>query len=203
MVILSRQDALHSGHFQVALLPRRLTRRCATSSPRASHLPRRAPVKNWVAVDEPEPQPGAHLGTPRLGYLHQGIYVGGGYVVHYAGYVHGLLRRPVEEVEIARFRNGRPLWVAADIQPIYDRSEVVQRARSRVGERRYRLLTNNCEHFCEWCLNGQQRSYQIEALIACGRRMLATPIDVVIVLMSRLLPNGYRSTTGIGERGGC
>jgi hypothetical protein len=191
-------DALHVGHCQGDLLQRGLTRRRVTSSSRDSPLPRRAPVKDWVALDEREPPLGAHLGTPRLGYLHQGIYVGDGYVVHYAGYVHGLLRRPVEEVEIAGFRNGRPLWVAANTEPIYDRSEVVQRARSRVGERRYRLLTNNCEHFCEWCLNGQQRSYQVEALVARGRRMLATPIDAVILLMSRLISN-----EDIGERGGC
>jgi hypothetical protein len=197
------QNASYVGHSQRDLLPRGLTRRRATSSPRDSHPPRRAPVNNWVALDEREPPLGAHLGTPRLGYLHQGIYVGGGYVVHYAGYVHGLLRRPVEEVDIARFGNGRPLWVAPNAQPIYDGSEVVQRARSRVGERRYRLLTNNCEHFCEWCLNGQQRSYQVEALVERGRRMLGTPIDAVIVLISRLIPNGYRSPAGIGERGGC
>lgn len=35
----------------------------------------------------------------------------------------------------------------------------------RLGEHRYRLLTNNCEHFCEWCVNGAHRSYQVEELI--------------------------------------
>ena len=44
--------------------------------------------------------------------------------------------------------------------------EVIRRARSRVGEDCYRLLTNNCEHFCEWCLRGEHRSYQVEALLA-------------------------------------
>jgi Lecithin retinol acyltransferase len=28
-------------------------------------------------------------------------------------------------------------------------TEVMRRARSRLGEDRYRLLSNNCEHFCE------------------------------------------------------
>jgi hypothetical protein len=31
-----------------------------------------------------------------------------------------------------------------------------------VGEDRYRVLTNNCEHFCEWCLRGEARSYQVD-----------------------------------------
>jgi hypothetical protein len=41
---------------------------------------------------------------------------------------------------------------------------VVERVRSRLGEHRYRLLTNNCEHFCEWALRGESRSVQIERL---------------------------------------
>jgi Lecithin retinol acyltransferase len=51
---------------------------------------------------------------------------------------------------------------------------VVHRARSRVGEDGYRLLTNNCEHFCEWCLSGQHRSYQVDALLARLRVLHAT-----------------------------
>lgn len=43
--------------------------------------------------------------------------------------------------------------------------EVARRARSRLGENRYNLLTNNCEHFCEWCVRGEHRSYQVDELI--------------------------------------
>jgi hypothetical protein len=144
---------------------------------------------NWVSVEDLEPPLGAHLATPRLGYLHHGIYVGGGYVVHYAGRVHGLIRRPVEEVELARFRDGRSLWLATNSTSNFDRSEVVQRARSRIGESRYRLLTNNCEHFCEWCLNGKQRSYQVEALVAWAWRTVAAPVKVVVHFLSQLSRN--------------
>jgi len=37
-----------------------------------------------------------------------------------------------------------------------------RRARSRLGENDYRLLTNNCEHFYNWCLSGVSRSAQVE-----------------------------------------
>ncbi|ANI59976.1 NC domain containing protein [Pseudomonas sp. GR 6-02] len=30
-----------------------------------------------------------------------------------------------------------------------------------MGENQYRLLTNNCEHFCNWCLYGESRSDQV------------------------------------------
>ena len=154
----------------------------------------------WLSVDEVDPPLGAHLCTPRFGYLHHGIYVGGGYVVHYAGYVHGFRRGPVEEVELARFRDGRSLWTAPNTKSILDRREVVCRARSRIGESRYRLLANNCEHFCEWCLNGEQRSYQVEALLAWRRRALAAPLKVAVHLLSRLQHANLRLAGWVATR---
>jgi hypothetical protein len=47
-----------------------------------------------------------------------------------------------------------------------ERHEVVRRARLRLGENRYHLLTNNCEHFCEWCIRGESRSLQVDKLRA-------------------------------------
>jgi hypothetical protein len=117
---------------------------------------------------------GSHLVTPRRGYLHHGIYVGDGKVVHYAGLASGLHRGPVEEVPLARFTRGRPLWVKSHAASNFECREVIERARSRVGEDCYRLLTNNCEHFCEWCLRGEPRSYQVEALLARLRVLYAT-----------------------------
>ena len=36
--------------------------------------------------------------------------------------------------------------------PRFNRPEVMERARSRLGECSYRILTNNCEHLCAWAL---------------------------------------------------
>jgi hypothetical protein len=123
---------------------------------------------------------GAHLVTPRLGYAHHGIYVGNNKVVHYAGLSSVLLLRgPVEEVTLEQFADGRAVSIKARPVPRFASHEVVARARSRLGENRYRLTTNNCEHFCEWCLSGESRSEQVERIIsrlkatviAAGRRM--------------------------------
>jgi hypothetical protein len=120
---------------------------------------------------------GSHLVTPRRGYLHHGIYVGDGNVVHYAGLAHGLQRGPVEEVTLARFSRGAPVWIESSLPTCYEPREVIRRARSRVGEDCYRLLTNNCEHFCEWCLRGTPRSYQVEAwLMGPVRTLQATQL---------------------------
>ncbi len=108
---------------------------------------------------------GAHLVTPRLGYMHHGIHVGALRVVHYAGWSRALLRGPLEEVSLAEFAGGREVIVKSTNRAQYSPAEVVARARSRLGENRYRLGTNNCEHFCEWCLSGQSRSEQIERIV--------------------------------------
>jgi hypothetical protein len=138
-----------------------------------------------LAPKRQEPPLGSHLITPRRGYLHHGIYVGDGKVVHYAGLAGGLHRGPVEEVPLARFTRGRPVWLKSRGPASFECREVIQRARSRVGEDCYRLLTNNCEHFCEWCLRGEHRSYQVEALLTRVRavyatiRLLAQPVNVL------------------------
>ena len=116
-----------------------------------------------------EPALGSHLVTPRLGFAHHGIYVGCGRVVHYGAFVHGLHRGPVEEVSLARFTHGHTLWVRPGAAR-FDCEEVIRRARSRIGENSYRLLSNNCEHFCEWCLRGEHRSEQVERALVLPRR---------------------------------
>jgi hypothetical protein len=152
-------------------------------SKRASQLNGSLHSAKWRLVAEQEPLLGSHIVTPRRGYLHHGIYVGGGKIVHYAGLVHGLQRRPVEETTLDRFARGRPVWVRSDPPPTFSSQEVIHRAHSRMGEDGYRLLTNNCEHFCEWCLHGEHRSYQVDAWLARPRRAL----HGVIRLMGRWL----------------
>jgi hypothetical protein len=126
--------------------------------------------------------PGSHVITPRLGFLHHGIYVGEGKVVHYAGSTHGFFSGPIEEIPLDRFTCGRPVWITCDTPANYAADEVILRARSRVGENHYRLISNNCEHFCEWCLRGVQRSYQIEAWLSIPARVL----EAIIGLRNRL-----------------
>jgi hypothetical protein len=65
-------------------------------------------------------------------------------------------------VRLDEFANGQPVHVECRSEPALDAHEIVARARSRLGESRYRLLTNNCEHFSEWSRFGVSRSRQVE-----------------------------------------
>src|ERR1700722_15430609 len=124
-----------------------------------------------------EPPVGAHIVTPRRGYSHHGIYVGQGRVIQYGGLSRGLRRGPVEEVAMEDFSRGHPIWIRPEQLSEPEQSEVVRRARLRLGEDRYDLLTNNCEHFCEWCVRGEPRSLQVDGLFArccrARRRLVA------------------------------
>jgi len=116
---------------------------------------------------------GAHLTSPRRGYLHHGVYAGNGRVIHYGGFNRLFVSRPVEEVSFAEFTLGHGFEVKPWVAPRFLGNDVVERARARIGESRYRLFSNNCEHFAEWCIGGQSRSRQVEALSAALKRGLA------------------------------
>jgi hypothetical protein len=118
-----------------------------------------------------EPPLGAHIVTPRRGYTHHGIYVGQGRVVHYGGLCRGLRPGPVEEVALSQFSQEHPVYLRVEESRWFDRDEVARRARLRLGENRYNVLTNNCEHFCEWCVHGEHRSYQVDNLLAHGSKI--------------------------------
>ena len=151
--------------------------------PRTNRLGSR--VDRLLAANE-EPPLGAHLVTPRFAYSHHGVYVGGGTVVHYAAFAKLWARGPVEEISLTRFADGYAVWLRPARAHNLPGAEVVRRARSRLGENRYRFLSNNCEHLSEWCVNGEHRSPQVERLLGrlrclCGvlgyvmRGLKATP----------------------------
>jgi hypothetical protein len=109
--------------------------------------------------------PGTHLVSPRRGYQHHGLYAGHGRVIHYAGFSRLFRRGPVEEVSLARFARGRAVHAQPHAAPAFAGLAAVQRARSRLGEDRYRFWTNNCEHLVQWALHGTPRSSQVERLV--------------------------------------
>ena len=122
-----------------------------------------------LATDE-EPALGAHLVTPWHGFAHHGIYVGDGRVVHYNARVYQLRRGPVEVTAMQEFHEGRQVFVVSHADDADETKEVIRRAMLRVGEDRYHLLDNNCEHLVEWCLHGVARSFQVESALDFPRR---------------------------------
>jgi hypothetical protein len=147
-----------------------------------------------------EPAPGMHLVTSRCGYAHHGIYVGHGMVVHYAGLSRLLQPGPVEEVTMRQFSMGRPVRIVGHRESLYSLREIVRRARSRLGENKYHVLRNNCEHFCNWSISGRSRSIQVERPEAITLRALVGAIKcaeqvplmvgILCTMVGRIVPAG-------------
>lgn len=136
---------------------------------------------------EEEPEVGAHLVTPWRGFAHHGIYLGNGRVIHYNARVYRLHRRPVEETGMAEFAEGRPVFVVSHADEVHPVDEVIRRARSRLGEDRYHLLENNCEHLVEWCLHGVARSFQVESALEFPARAGEWWLATLFTLACRLI----------------
>ncbi len=77
---------------------------------------------------------------------HHGIYSGDNTVIHHSG-------TRIEEVSLEIFSKGLPIFTKNTYKK-YDCDRIVSRARSQIGKTGYNLIWNNCEHFAEWCLNG-------------------------------------------------
>lgn len=136
--------------------------------------------RGWQLALGEMPPVAAHLVTVRCGYMHHGIHTGNGKVVHYTGLSRSWASGPVQETTIAEFARNRPVWVRPHTNPRFDRHEIVKRAHSRLGESSYRVLSNNCEHLCEWCVQGESRSWQIEALRRTPRRLLGAVLRAIV-----------------------
>lgn len=108
---------------------------------------------------------GVHLISERDGYTHHGIYAGNGQVIHYGGFRHSAKRHPIEYIPLHGFAAGKNITVLPEPDAVYTGMDAVDRARSRLGEDQYQLLTNNCEHFCTWCLLGVGRSEQVRSCL--------------------------------------
>jgi len=97
-------------------------------------------------------------------YQHYGVYTGNGNVIHFAplegqeiSYENGV----IHETTLEKFLGGRTLKIDTNIVKSFSEQEIIQRAKSRLGEKEYDLIFNNCEHFTRWCITGESRSYQV------------------------------------------
>ena len=137
--------------------------------------------------------PGTPLIVLRRGYRHHGIYAGKGRVIHYAGLLR-YRRGRIEEVSLEDFTGNKPIHVGPAPDELRGR-DIVLRARSRLGESRYDLLKNNCEHFCNWCLRGESRSPQIESLTRPARALAHLGASFLAFLSTETLSR--RSARGV------
>ena len=72
--------------------------------------------------------------------------------------------------------------------PEYDRQNAVKRAISRINEKAYDYLANNCEHFKNWVHKGEHRSEQVENFKKGATAILVT--IAVVGLLAAIFNDG-------------
>ncbi|MGB8853996.1 MAG: lecithin retinol acyltransferase family protein [Pirellulales bacterium] len=117
-------------------------------------------------------------------YLHHGIDVGDGTVVHARPRD---FRNPfggghVVRTSRADFAEGRPVRVCAEPAAAYSPDEIAVRALAQVDRDGYDPVIDNCEHFATWCATGRRSSRQID------------------IVMGRVVASVSRAATAISAR---
>ena len=99
------------------------------------------------------------------GYWHHGIDVGDGWVIHFSGEPGRMYGAQIKCSTMEEFlRGGTPEVVP--YTRAYAPEVVIERAKSRIGEKGYHLIFNNCEHFARWCKSGELSSEQVKTVAA-------------------------------------
>lgn len=107
---------------------------------------------------------GAHLVVFRTLYTHHGIYIGNNKVINYSGTPMSPLDGVVTEVSLEKFV-GKDQFCVQTHADAFPHEEIVKRAKMCLGEHNYNLVTNNCEHFANWCCIGKLKSEQVSNIL--------------------------------------
>lgn len=97
----------------------------------------------------------------KLGSYHHGIDMGDGNVTDFSKISfnnYSINTRSMDE-----FAQGESVHIYKEV-PSYQRDEIIYRAliAKDLGFGEYNLLSNNCEHFVNWCITGEKRSKQVD-----------------------------------------
>ena len=139
-------------------------------------------------------------------YLHHGIDVGDGTVVHARP---DDLRRPfgggrVVRTSLAEFAGSAAVREVDEPPAVFPPAEVAARALRYQGRPGYCPVVDNCEHFTTWCATGLRQSRQVDIVVS---RLHAAAARTSGALATRMAARGavgsvLCTVVGAGVRGG-
>ncbi len=146
-----------------------------------NHKQNHKSIKNKVLKE------GDVVWVQRIGYKHFGIYVGEDNIIHYTSTDNR--ENTIMQTNMSFFLQKKTHWFVIDFDEltnisnwsVFSAEETVKRAKSRLGEDKYNLVVNNCEHFAFWCKTGISESDQINELlyISCKSYSIASKIKKI------------------------
>jgi hypothetical protein len=146
---------------------------------------------------------GDHLVSVRYGYTHHGIYIGAGEVLHYSGFGDSV-SGPICRVSLEKFSGGMTTVVESHPLAVHDAEARIARGYTRLGEDSYNLVTNNCEHFVNWCIYGATTSEQVRSVLSAAGNKLAGIVPggsavVTAIAAGSALKNGFDAASGAAK----
>lgn len=127
--------------------------------------------------------PGDQVSVSRGFYRHHAVYVSGDVLIEFGG---GLRGGRVVYVSMEDFSRGRPVRIVRRGGDV-----AVARAKSRLGDGGFDVLSANCEHFATWCTTGGWESSQVQVAIAVG-------VVALLVVAATRAPRGVRRLAPAG-----
>ena len=120
--------------------------------------------------------PGDAVRSKRRIYWHYGIYVGeiNGKRMVFENTFHG-----VRLVSLEDFSKGKECEFIL-YTGLTKRENIITRANSILGKKKYNLLKNNCEHFVNWCQEGKAESSQVRTGIKISAAAIITAVGIGI-----------------------
>jgi hypothetical protein len=133
------------------------------------------------------------LSGSTVAYMHHGIDVGDGTVVHARpdDFRNPLAGGRVERTSLTEFAAGGAVLVTTEPAAAYPPENVVARALAHVGRPGYCPVVDNCEHFATWCATGERSSRQVEIVL---ERITGAAARVAAAVSAR----GLLSTAAVG-----
>lgn len=141
-------------------------------------------------VGHDELRRGDHIRAGYPGKIHHdGIYLGGGRVIHLVGTRGGGKADACVQIgSLGAFAAGRPVTIRR-YSGAHHPDDIIARATSRLGDGGYDLIFNNCQHFARWCATGDHESEQVRSVAATGGAIL-TPLGAAALTATVISPAG-------------
>ncbi|MDR2822663.1 MAG: lecithin retinol acyltransferase family protein [Acholeplasmatales bacterium] len=122
--------------------------------------------------DDILPVYGDQIRVSRGLYYHHGIYVDDANIIQFGSLSREL--NPEDALVLISdlktfLRNGVlevRVFTEEELKTKKNSDEVVKYALSKLGEKGYNIITNNCEHFCNECIFGVKQSEQVDSVLS-------------------------------------
>ncbi len=135
---------------------------------------------------------GDHIYVECFPHDHHGIDCGDGTIIHYSS------KFTIMRTSKSKFADRKTIK-RKNYTPKYFPDVIVKRAEKRLGERKYDLLSNNCENFAYDCTSGEPDSWQVyQAGVAAGAGAGAgVGVAVVAPVMTTVSAGGVLGWLGM------